>query len=422
MTISSFGVQDRQLNDKERWLSFVALFFFSCVAAFNLFKASSVLTYIGADYALDSASIGLIMSAYSLAVVVLAYPGMIIMQKLGVKTAILGACIIMLIGTAIGSVATSGVLFMVSRIIEGAAYGAMHVMCPNAMPRIFPSNRQGLAMGIFSQCVPVATIAAFFVAPIVFDAAGWRAIWMVSIALEIIAIIVIAVFLKLPKVNENVLEQQNAAAESKSSRKLFVGMAIAVAVVFCAWTYDYVGNVNSLYPTFLQEAKGLSVFDSSMLPNVAAIISIPAGIILGSVAQTRKCAKALTVGCYLVFGVMLATIAFTTGSDIIGPWVFCIILGVCSGAVPTTTRVLIPLLALDPKKTDLALTTMSFFAGLGQAIGTYAATSLVAQAGWQVNAQFILAPLAIIAGLVILIFVKSDRKIEKLRAEGEAVA
>ena len=52
----------------------------------------------------------------------------------------------------------------------------MCVVCPNIMPRLFPLNKQGLVMGIWSQCVPVGTIIAFFAAPVVFNAVGWRPI------------------------------------------------------------------------------------------------------------------------------------------------------------------------------------------------------------------------------------------------------
>ncbi len=420
-SIAQFGVQDRQLTDKERWLSFFVLFLFAFVAAFNLFKAAPALQFIGLDFGLDASGIGYIMSAYSISVVVLAYPGMIIMQKVGVKTSIVGASIIMLIGTLCGTVSTSSAFFMFSRIIEGAAYGAMHVMCPNVMPRLFPQAKQGLAMGIFSQCVPVGTIIAFFAAPAIFNAAGWRAIWTVSIVLEAITVVCALAFLKMPKINENELIGSDPT-KRRVAGKNFMLPAMLTAVVFFAWTYCYVGNINSLYPTFLQNEKGLSVFMSSMLPNVTAMISIPTGIFFGALAQSKKCSKELTCWSYIIFGVTLFFMAFTQGSDIIGPWVFCCILGVLGGIIPSTTRIIIPLLCPDIKKTDLGLTTMSFFAGAGQCVGSVVAAGLVAQAGWQFNAHLILAPMAIIAGVLILVFVKNDRQIYQIRAQEEAGA
>ena len=414
-SIAQFGVQDRQLTDKERWLSFFVLFLFAFVAAFNLFKAAPALQFIGLDFGLDASGIGYIMSAYSISVVVLAYPGMIIMQKVGVKTSIVGASIIMLIGTLCGTVSTSSAFFMFSRIIEGAAYGAMHVMCPNVMPRLFPQAKQGLAMGIFSQCVPVGTIIAFFAAPVVFNAVGWRPIWFISIVMEFVAIIGILALVKMPKIPENELIDSDPAKRKKPGRN-YIFAAVLMAVVFSVWVYDYVVNVNTLYPTFLQQAKGLSIFASSMLPNVTAFISIPLGIIAGVVTEKLNCRKTAVIAGYLLLAVIMFFCAYTPGDDMIGPWVFSILLGFCQGCCVTCTRAGIPVLAPEPKKTDLALATMSFFTGVAMCLGGVASNSVVA-IGWIANGRYILAPAALAAAVLVLAFVKSDRKVAAIRRE-----
>ena len=41
MSISSYGVLDRQTTNTERWVTFAALFLFGFTASCNLFKASS---------------------------------------------------------------------------------------------------------------------------------------------------------------------------------------------------------------------------------------------------------------------------------------------------------------------------------------------------------------------------------------------
>ena len=47
MSISSYGVLDRQTTNTERWVTFAALFLFGFTASCNLFKASPVMTVIG---------------------------------------------------------------------------------------------------------------------------------------------------------------------------------------------------------------------------------------------------------------------------------------------------------------------------------------------------------------------------------------
>ena len=70
-SIARLGVLDRQTTDKERWLTFAALFLFGFTASCNLFKASPTLTYIGADLGLDAGGLGLIMTFYSICALVM---------------------------------------------------------------------------------------------------------------------------------------------------------------------------------------------------------------------------------------------------------------------------------------------------------------------------------------------------------------
>lgn len=111
--------------------------------------------------------------------------------------------------------------------------------------------------------------------------------------------------------------------------------------------------------------------------------------------------------------------AFTLGDDLVGPWVFCILMGICAAGIPMGTRAIIPVLVPDPRKTDFALATMAFATGLAQCFGSVASMS-VASIGWTANGMYVLAPLALLASLIMFFCVKSDRKVAIVRAEEEA--
>ncbi|RDB63673.1 hypothetical protein C1878_02435 [Gordonibacter sp. 28C] len=416
--IAAFGVQNRQLTQTERWICFSALFFFGFTAAFNLFKAAPAIAFIGADLGFDEAGLGYIMSSYAIAALVLAYPGMLIMQKIGVKASVLISCVLMLIGSVIGSFAPNAALFLVGRAIEGCAYGLICVIGPNIMPRLFPLKNQGLVMGIWSLWIPVGTIIAFFLAPVIFESAGWRPIWYVSLIMEVVSLVWMFVSVKMPQVPENELVDGDVTRRKKPG-KCFMFAAIMMSVAFLAWVYVYVDNINTLYPTFLQQTKGMSVFDSSMLPNWIAIITIPVGILFGVLSDKWNARKYFVAVPYLVVALLMFFCAFTPGEDLVGPWTFCILMGVCAAGIPMGTRAIIPVLVPDPKKTDFALATMAFATGLAQCMGSLASLS-IAEIGWTANGQFILAPLALIASLIVFICVKSDRKVLAIRKQEEA--
>ena len=100
---------------------------------------------------------------------------------------------------------------------------------------------------------------------------------------------------------------------------------------------------------------------------------------------------------------------FPEGEDMVGPWIGTAVMGVVADAVPACTYSIIPVLAASPKKSDLGLAALSFFTALGKVLaGALVSPTLVA-IGYQANAQFVCVPLAAVAALVVLLFMKSDR-------------
>lgn len=87
------------------------------------------------------------------------------------------------------------------------------------------------------------------------------------------------------------------------------------------------------------------------------------------------------------------------GADMTGPWIACILMGIAGALVPTGTRAIAPVLVPEPKKTDLVLATMAFATGV---------------------AQFVLTPLALLAAVLVIVFVKSDRKTHEVRVAERA--
>ena len=427
VSVAKYGVQERQLNSKERWICFAALFFLGFTATFNQFKAAPAIQFIGSDLGMSVDMLSQIMGVYSIAGMILAYPGMLVMQRCGVKFSIVITSILQLFGSLVCVYASSTAAFLAGRTLEGMAYGLICVIGPNIMPRLFPLKDQGLCMGIWSQWTPVGVVIAFFTAPMIYEAAGgaavafsWRPIWYVSIVMEIISIAWLLVNCKMPAISENELLDSDPSRR-KHGRRNFTFAGLVVCAFFFVWVFDYVANINTLYPTFLQNVKGLSVFDSSMLPNWTAIITIPLGIVFGVVADKLHFRKWMIAGGYLLVALCMGVFYFTPGSDMTGPWTASIIMGLCGALVPTGTRAITPVLVPEPRKTDFVLATMAFATGAAQVVGGYIVSPIVTSLGWQANAQFVLAPLALLAAIAVVVFVKSDRKVHEVRVVEAAV-
>ena len=73
MSISSYGVLDRQTTNTERWVTFAALFLFGFTASCNLFKASPVMMVIGGGFGARRWRTQLSLTFYSIAALVMAF-------------------------------------------------------------------------------------------------------------------------------------------------------------------------------------------------------------------------------------------------------------------------------------------------------------------------------------------------------------
>lgn len=332
--IARYGVASRQLSPRERWVCFAALFFLGFTATFNQFKVAPAIQFIGTDLGIATDMLSQIMGVFSIAGMLLAFPGMWVMQRCGVKSSIMVTAVIQLIGSLVCVFATSAAVFLIGRTLEGVAYGLICVIGPNIMPRLFPLKNQGTCMGIWSQWTPMGVVIAFFTAPLIFDAAGgaavpfaWRPIWYVSMIMETASIIWLFISCKMPAIPENELVEGDPQRRKKPGRN-FLLAGFMVCAIFFVWVYVYVANINTLYPTFLQNAKGLGVFDSSMLPNWTAIITIPLGVAFGVIADKLSFRKWMVAIGYLIVAVCCFFFFYTPGTDMIGPWIGCILMGI----------------------------------------------------------------------------------------------
>lgn len=410
---------DRQLSNKERWLCFWALFLYGFMTSFMLFKASSVLPYIASDLSIAAGDVGMVMTSFSIAGLVLAYPGAWIMRKIGMKFSVMIVVAISVVGTALGCVAMTSEMFLLSRAIEGVSYGLFSVMGPNLMPRLFPLKKLGLVMGVWSLWMPVGSVCAFVITPLMFGSWGWHSVWYVAVVLQIIAGVALFFFMKLPKIAENEIVDGDPTKRRDTSKN-FVFAGLMMQVAFTVWCFVYLANINGLYPTYLQEVKGLSVFDSSMLPTVLALVTIALGTFAGIISDKFSSRKNFAVIAYALTAVAMFAFAFTEDpSDMASPWITMFIVGVCGSVLPMATRSIVPVLCPDPKKTDYVLATMTFVTCVAQVFGVAASQSVQAL-GWHGNAVFVLGPLCVVAAVIVLVFVTSDKKaLATLRAAEE---
>ena len=392
MGISKWGVQNRQLTPKERWLSFGTILLVATLAALNMFKASPAIQYIASDMEMPQSMVSQIMGSYSIPALVFAYIGMWLGQKMGFKLSSLISVIIMMLGTIISLFVTDSTAFLAGRVLEGCGYGIIAVLGANAVPMLF-----NLGGGIE---VPFA----------------WHTIWIAAIILEIVVGILVILFVKMPAVDENTI------VEGDTSKKLIEGKdfmvsAIVVSAAFIFFAYINVVAINTMYPSFLQTEKGMAVTASSWFTMIASILGAAVGIFCGVVAARRHWRKSFILIGYILGAIVAFFCLWSPGDDMVGPWIGIIVWAIPLGFIPTCTRAIIPRLVVEPKKLDFAMSTMGFLMALGKVLGGYFVSPSIVAFGYTGMARYTLAPMMVIGVILIAVFVKGDKQFDKLREE-----
>lgn len=425
--LQKWGVVDRQLTPAERWLSFMCIFLAASLAAFNMFKASPAIQYIATDINMPVEMISQIMGSYSIPALLFAYPGMWIAQKLGFKFASLLSAVLMLIGSCICLFVTDPTSFLVGRAAEGVGYGIIAIVGPNSVPRLFPRKQLGLSMGVWSQWITLGTVFAMVFAPILFNMGGgvevpfsWQVIWIGAIVTEVVLIALVLLFVKMPAVNENEIVDGDVSKKAIVGKNFMAG-AIVVSLAFMLFAYINVVAINTMYPSFLQQFKGMSVQASSSFMLISAVLAVPLGIGAGVLADKFRCRKAIVIAGYLLCAFCMYLLWNETES-MTGPIAGMILYSLCIAGPATCTRALIPQLVVDPKKTDFALSTMGFLMALGKVLGGYFVSPSIVAFGYTGMAYYTLIPMMLVAAIIVLVFVKSDKFIDKVRAEERKAA
>ncbi|MEG1493668.1 MAG: MFS transporter [Gordonibacter sp.] len=397
--------KDTAFPMSRRWLIFASVFFVGFVATFNMFKAPPLFPAIIPDLGFTDATIGWVMSMFSIIGVILAFPAGAILQKIGIKTSLIITAASLAIGSTIGGMATDVPLMLFSRFIEGIGMGLISVIGPTATASVIPRVKQGLAMGIWSIWFPAGAVAAFNISPALLNAFGWQSAWWAASILAVVAFVfVFAVYAQPP---QDAAPTQDASGIAKSvSLKPDVRSIIFVSLAFMMWSIFNAGAIAGFYPTFLQQVHELDPQLAGFIASITNILVLFFGPLSGFLSDKFGARKSLMVFAFAGASILL-TFAFSSSLTLV--WIFVIALAIFSAACPTGVFALIPRLAKDPTKIGMGMASVTFFQNIGIIIGSVAFGPLVASFGWETASLVFCVPVALL-GLVLSLLIRGNKK------------
>jgi len=116
-------------------------------------------------------------------------------ESFGVRNTFVGASVAFIASSLLGALSPNTDVLILARVLQGAASGIFMPLSMSVMSRLFPLEKQGLAMGIFGIIVVMAPALGPYTGGVLVDAFNWRYVFYLSLPMAIIALPMALLFL-----------------------------------------------------------------------------------------------------------------------------------------------------------------------------------------------------------------------------------
>ncbi len=171
------------------------LVFSGLIATFNETILNVALLPLMAEMNVTAGTIQWIITAYMIVVAVLVPVTAFLIQTFKTKELFLAAMGILLVGTICGACSGSFAMLLISRIIQAAGTGMIIPIMMNTVLTVAPKEKRGSVMGLCGAALTLGPALGPTVAGIVLQFYSWHALFIILIAIILIAMIVGSIFL-----------------------------------------------------------------------------------------------------------------------------------------------------------------------------------------------------------------------------------
>jgi predicted MFS family arabinose efflux permease len=366
-----------------RWIVLAVLFAARAATGFQFQSVGSTTSFLMHDLALGYAQFGMLLGAYLLPGIVVAFPAGLIGQRVRETTLGLGGLALMALSGIALSYCDSFAAALIARVIGGVGATIVILVATKMTTDWFAGREIVLAMSLLQMSWPFGAMLALPAQTYLAQSLGWPAVMASS---AIMALVVLGAFTLLPRSPV----QAEAAVAARTGLPVRIMVPIVIAGVI--W-----GAMNLACVLFFSYAPQLLVAQGSSPTGAASLVSlsiwftivaIPAG---GYLVERSGRPVAAIIACGLATALALALFVAN-----IHPTIACLVFGVAIG--PLSGAILsLPTRVLEPRDRSLGFGLFFTCFYILMAIGPSAAGRL--QDAWGNPAAALIAGAAVLAAM-----------------------
>ena len=284
---------------RNRWGMLAVLFMVRLTMAFQFQSVAAVAPLLGREFGVGLADIGILIGLYFAPGVALALPGGAIGQRLGDKTTVLVALLLMLTGDLAMAWSDSWTVQIAGRLVAGAGGVLLNVQMTKMVADWFAGKEIATAMAIFVNSWPAGVAISLLTLPLIGTAYGVSAVYLAVAALIGAGFALLAAAYRAPA---------NSVTVAATSGRLDRNTAIAVIAAGLIWGLFNVGfaMIFSFGPSLLVE-RGWSIAVAGSTVSIVlwlAVLSVPLGGLFAD--RTGRPDFVLVAGCIVFAMLMIA--------------------------------------------------------------------------------------------------------------------
>ena len=183
---------------RNRWGILAVLFAVRLTMGFQFQSVAAVAPLLSREFEIGLADIGLLIGLYFAPGVALALPGGAIGQRLGDKTTVLGALLLMLAGSVAMALSPSWSIQIAGRLVAGAGGVMLNVQMTKMVTDWFAGKEIATAMAIFVNSWPAGVAISLLTLPSIGTTYGVAAAYLAVAAVIGFGIILLAAGYQAP--------------------------------------------------------------------------------------------------------------------------------------------------------------------------------------------------------------------------------
>jgi MFS transporter, DHA1 family, inner membrane transport protein len=154
------------------------------VAAAQIGKAIISMPVIRVDLGLGLDVAGLIVATFAALGASFGIGAGVTVQRIGVRRSLVGGMVAIALGNAIGSAASSEIVLLVARIVEGTGFFGVVLAIPSLLARIGDPKERDFVMAAWSAYMPAGIMLMLLIGPLL-PLIGWRQLWIASASIAV---------------------------------------------------------------------------------------------------------------------------------------------------------------------------------------------------------------------------------------------